>query len=1307
MFLKLIILLIPVIVSSQNTHPITKNGESRIARQLDTGFEQTSKNDKSPVFAGDEYLPPVSSPLPNSLPQEESRQNVEIKKVVTSEEKTKALCSLPLVSGLCQSQETGLSTQDVRENELLKPSNNLIPPLDESSQSTIIYQRPSTTKASSTEGFSGFSTSASGVSKPIPTSLFNEKKVKVSTQKQPVLKASQATFESNSYLPPQPEFSGAAQTPQADIRPVKEEPEEEPLQQRQEPVQQRQEPVQQRQESQGHHHHHSDDHHHHHHHHTGDICSDPFHSFLCAPLKARKRISGAFPERLRGQTSFIQYQKSLPDRVPSYSNSPPISTIPPFRQTQKTAVTFDFSSSTVVPEKPLSSISKFPRPSPVNSFNKIERKFSSASFESPTYSRPEVTTTPPKPPTTPSRSEVSSFRSTEKQILITPGTAKAQTNEFLPNAAFQSVSVVSETEKPILFPPFGVPFPEEDKYYLPPVPLPLNPSPIPINPSPILLNPSPIPLNPNPVLLNPIPINPSPLPSSSFPAPTISTISNEISSPVPTASPFLQSSGIIRHEQSSTFQPVTQNSFVSTTSSPTLSSFTSLLGEKNTFLQPSTIFELNGNSISTPAQAISSTYNFSPSSTTTSSPFITTSYSPFPSSTPIPFSSTQRHFQSSTNFVSSPQNLFQQFDSSTTTAKPVFENSFSSIPSSYPTSNSASTLKKLESSSTVGLGPYSSPATITHIPVLKTSFASFPSESFSSVINKVESSSTFKPSPTVGVISSGSPSTSTHLPVLKTSFASFPSNTFSSTYKNVESSSTLVPFQSTGFVPSSTFATSTSVPAFKTSFAPSSSNTPNSFSSSTFKKVQASTNFIPSQSTRLVSSKSAATTHSPSAFSTSFVPSPPNPQNSLSSTFEKLQSSSNLAPSQTTRFLSSSTSSTNSAGPILRTSFAPIQSNSFSSSGRKFKSSSTFVSNPEVRYQSHFSTTTTRTPFLKTSFIPLPSSAKNTFSSSQKTQSSSNFIPNISPKLPSSSESFRLQQSSFEDRSYLPPEPNFQPAAAQNDVALASPKVHHHNPFHHGRDLCTDPFHSFLCSSGKPRKRITGALPSGYRPDSSNTKEALIRPDTSFLKLNALIPSPKPVQTFRSQTTSIPRPTTLKPIVTKKPEQLFLQTSEARVANGYKYPKPSNPFPTLPEQNNVELSPSSSNEGYSYPKPAKPFPLPIEAETEPPKTPSPSSSIPSVSLPTTQGQGYQYPRPNKPLQLPEKQGYSYPKPEKRLELPTETKSKPLFPETSSKDSLGSLGSAEFIPVNKIDKDESSNLVRRSRTYGSRLRVRAL
>lgn len=344
------------------------------------------------------------------------------------------------------------------------------------------------------------------------------------------------------------------------------------------------------------------------------------------------------------------------------------------------------------------------------------------------------------------------------------------------------------------------------------------------------------------------------------------------------------------------------------------------------------------------------------------------------------------------------------------------------------------------------------------------------------------------------------------------------------------------------------------------------------------------------------------------------------------------------------------------------------------------------------------------------------------------------------------------------DNRYLPPSQKIEPAAAaQVDQTVVPAQQHQHHDHHdhhdhhhhHGRDLCTDPFHSFLCAPLKQRKRITGALPPGFNPQSSNRKETRVKPITKqdsspILKpantfqsetrvrpteeipaANALAPQsigyqyPKPSPAFPlpSQTS----PTFIRPTTTPKPftgysypkpsSPLLLPTQKSVevvpkedrlspivVSPGYQYPKPSNPL-VLPTQQSVEVIPKEDrlsstvvSPGYQYPKPSVPFPLPSESRQSTNSKPvSPMTTPkPLQPQPSDRTVGYQYPKPAQPF--PEPTGYQYPRPEKQLLLPTEKTDAADAPTLAS---LRNLGSAEFIPVNKIDAKRQV----RTGTYG--------
>ncbi|EEB12657.1 conserved hypothetical protein [Pediculus humanus corporis] len=246
------------------------------------------------------YLPPVSpssstSPSDSLFKAEQSRQSIELS------EKDAPLCSY-------EDSKSGLCSHDDKKIQNIFDSINSKLEKFSSPKATV-----QTVKETTKPNYSKFNGDGSTVAfeilnprtdnvipvttiKPtIPTTITT-----TTTKFKNDLFANNKIEESRAYLPPVPEYSGAAQTLDSAVKVPQREP-------------------QNNNNNDDHHHHH----HHHHHDENFDICSDPFHSFLCAPLKARKRITGALPERL-GQPSFNEFRNVLfPSKKPSLINNEP------------------------------------------------------------------------------------------------------------------------------------------------------------------------------------------------------------------------------------------------------------------------------------------------------------------------------------------------------------------------------------------------------------------------------------------------------------------------------------------------------------------------------------------------------------------------------------------------------------------------------------------------------------------------------------------------------------------------------------------------------------------------------------------------------------------------------------------------------------------------------------------------------------------------------------------------------------------------------------------------------------------------
>ncbi|KAK6641503.1 hypothetical protein RUM44_013215 [Polyplax serrata] len=274
MSVKLLLLLLPLAISGQLIKQ--QFNALRGIRQADQQAVPTQFIDPSLVING--YLPPPSDPQSASIFADQIQQTFDISPSSTFENEVAFSDSKP---GLANN----VQNQNVIANDKSDPSKFLSPPVNDFKA-----------RSSTTENVIFITTT-----KPTPQAF------KQPERNQNVfapVNVAQPTFNSRSYLPPQPEYSGAAQTPQAAVeRPQQREPD--------------------------HHHHHHDHHHHHHHHDENfDICTDAFHSFLCTPLKARRRITGAFPEHLRAQASFNQYRRVIPERVSNQYLPPVIQNLP-------------------------------------------------------------------------------------------------------------------------------------------------------------------------------------------------------------------------------------------------------------------------------------------------------------------------------------------------------------------------------------------------------------------------------------------------------------------------------------------------------------------------------------------------------------------------------------------------------------------------------------------------------------------------------------------------------------------------------------------------------------------------------------------------------------------------------------------------------------------------------------------------------------------------------------------------------------------------------------------------------------------
>lgn len=309
-------------------------------------------------------------------------------------------------------------------------------------------------------------------------------------------------------------------------------------------------------------------------------------------------------------------------------------------------------------------------------------------------------------------------------------------------------------------------------------------------------------------------------------------------------------------------------------------------------------------------------------------------------------------------------------------------------------------------------------------------------------------------------------------------------------------------------------------------------------------------------------------------------------------------------------------------------------------------------------------TTTTQRPTTTIRFRPEPSNEVERA-----------YLPPVAP------------QPSNIDNNYLRPEPKIEPAAAQNDPAIAAPDHdhHHHHGSHGFKDICSDPFHSFLCTVPKPRTRITGALPDRFRnnilsPAPSNidlSRVRILEHKSDNLKILVVPQDSQAPQPSQQQDTKIPPPG----YSLTRPENKLTLPSETKEVIGYNYPKPTSPAPTTtkgysypkPEKKltlpseivDVRITPrarptTTTTVGYSYPKPEKKLTLPSEVRPQvvtgynyPKPTTTPGYDYPTplnkFNLPSESKQvvGYDYPKPAK--------GYEYPTPEVKLPLPSEIK----------------------------------------------------